>query len=163
MRGDRDYDLEAADDRTLRLATPDLDGAALDGFLKYQRLLLEKLSEKAIPAPQRLEQGRAYAVAQSGLAAARVHRLEAFARDVAGRLLVRRKLEQRQAELAQVAPQTPIDQKRRDELAKELRGRDPLPLLRRRYGDAAVDLVLSRQEDVLALHEGLERAVRELS
>lgn len=159
----RDINMEAADDKTLRLASPEVNADLLDGLLAYQRMLLEELADATVPAAERLDRGRAKALAQSGIPAAKLHRLEAFVRDVAAKVLVRQRLEKRQAELSQSQAKNPLEQKRRDELAKELRTRDPLPLLRRRYGDAAVDLVLARLDALLDVHQALERAIRELT
>jgi hypothetical protein len=133
-------DLDAADDRTLRLAAPEVTVERLDRYLAFQRALA------AVPLsadPAAVARVHAEAVRSSGLSAREVGEIDAVARDFAGRRAVTRRLRER---LEGAGPEL------RARLEQELRGRDDDGAVERRYGRPALEALLAREEALLALH-----------
>lgn len=137
-------DFNAADDRTLRLAAPEVTVERLDRYLAFQRAL-DAVPLSADPAV--VAQAHAEAVRTSGLSAREVGEIDAVARDFSGRRVVARRLRQK---LESAGPEL------RARLERELRGRDDDGAIERRYGRQALEALLAREEALRALH--LQRA-----
>lgn len=133
-------DFDRADDRTLRLAAPEVTVERLDRYLAFQRAMA------AVPLsadPQAVAAAHAEAVRTSGMSAREVGELDAVVRDFSGR----RAVVQRVRERLEAA-----GGERRAQLEAELRGRDDDGALERRYGRAALDALKAREAPLLALH-----------
>jgi len=133
-------DLGSADDRTLRLAAPELTVERLDRYLAFQQALA------AVPLsadPAEVAAAHEVAVRVSGLSAREVGEIDAVARDFAGRRAVVERVRQR---LEGAGPEL------RARLEGELRGRDDDGAIERRYGRQALEALRARGEALLALH-----------
>ena len=152
--------VESADLKTLRMAAPGLDGAALGRYLAYQRASVELLEQAAVRSPELLAEAHARALAASGATLDEVGRLGALCSDYAGRRGVELTLEAKRAGLAArlsslraggghpSARELELEQR----LADGLRSPGALERLAARHGEAAVSVVRAREEEVLGLH-----------
>src|SRR6185369_7653765 len=120
-------DFDGADDRTLRLAAPEVTVERLDRYLAFQRALF------AVPLsadPQVVAAAHAEAVRTSGMSAREVGEIDRVARDFSGRLAVVQRVRERMEAAGG---------ERRAQLEAELAGRDDDGALERRYGRAALE------------------------
>jgi hypothetical protein len=160
-----------ADARTLVLSVPRLSVELLERFLAYQRALVEarKSGPQALnpaDAPQLEVRAHQAALEDCGLSIQEVEQLSAVARDVAGRWWTYSQLAKRQDELkAEVdaarkrgEPAPARAAEKLDRLAEELRKVDPTALLERRYGRENVDILRTRQDELVALHRQVHSA-----
>lgn len=145
-----------ADERTLRLAAPEVTADKLDRFIRYRRRYVESLRAgdpgwaERVPGVQ----------AEIGLSARDAAALEALSRDFCGRRWADRQLSRRMAELQQLPAPTERDTQKLENVTKELRQRDTVASLARRYGKGAIDLLLAREEELLELHQEVEALLR---
>jgi hypothetical protein len=151
-RHDRDEDLAAADDRTLRLAAPALSQEKLAAFIAYQRALASRL--------EILDLTSAHQEAQRDCPLDRgdLSRIEAMARAFCINRLGHSELVKRRAALA-ARPVRDAEDEKESKLSDAIRAREAdLTALGRRYGREAVALLLEREAELLELYEVLGRA-----
>lgn len=144
--------LSAADDRTLRMAMPPVDGALLDALVRYQEAFLADASSDR--GSEALARAHALAQTASGLDTRTLEQGIAMLRAFGGRRWTARKLDDklRQLEGAPGASDASAQELRtrvRDELDKQERA---TVALGRRYGEAALALLREREASLLDLH-----------
>jgi|GEM_PF-953767 len=147
--------LSAADDRTLRMAMPPVDGALLDALVRYQETFLAHVGSDR--GAEVLARAHALAQTASGLDARALEQGIAMLRAFSGRRWTARKLDDklRQLERASGAPgasEASAEELRtrvRDELGKQER---ETVALGRRYGEATLALLRERETSLLDLH-----------
>lgn len=152
--------VSSADLKTLRMASPWLDEAALGRYLAYQRAYVELLEQAATRSSELLAGAHARALAQSQASLDEVGRIGALCTDYAGRRGVERTLEERAMQLSAriaatraaggqpSAKELELEQKVKEELA----GPGALERLAARHGEAAVKLLQPREGEILELH-----------
>lgn len=138
----------AADNKTLRLAATELTEELLARYLEFEaeshRFLLEH--------PGDVSGAHRSGIVRTGLDVAVHGRIHAVATAVAGRLVVSEALRSRLPALSQ---------DKRAEVAAELARLETWADLQDRFGRGAVELLLSRKDQVLAAHrEGTELLLR---
>lgn len=136
-----------ADLKTLRLASPALSSAALEGYLRYQRSLL------ALRGSLALEEAHRRSLQASGLDVLDLEALRAVCADFCGRRRTVKELRERRAK-AQASGKS-VQVERIDE---ELPRLEDLSGLEKRYGGPAVALLRSNEDELLSLHEQLAAA-----
>ncbi|MFP2925499.1 hypothetical protein ACLESO_09825 [Pyxidicoccus sp. 3LG] len=151
---ERGSNLDAADDRTLRMAAPPLDGALLDALVCYQRAWLSHA--EAEQGHEAIGRAHTEALAASGLNSKTAELGSAMLRAFSGRRWAAQRLQDklRQIEGA-TGPQ--VDELRtriRDELTKQERATEALA---RRYGTDALALLRAREAELLDLHTRMTR------
>ncbi|MEN9799657.1 MAG: hypothetical protein RL653_3354 [Pseudomonadota bacterium] len=152
--------VESADLKTLRMASPWLDEAALGRYLAYQRAYVELLEQAVACTSGLLAEAHARALAQSQASLDEVGRLGSLCTDYAGRRGVERTLGERHGQLSSRNAATRAtggqpsarDLELERKLKEELSGPGALERLVARHGEAAVRLLQSREEEILALH-----------
>lgn len=143
--------LSAADDRTLRMAMPPVDGALLDALVRYQEAFLADAgSDRGSDA---LARAHALAQAASGLDARTLEQGIAMLRAFGGRRWTARKLDDKLRQLetdgGSDASAEELRARVRDELGKQER---ETVALGRRYGEATLTLLREREALLLDLH-----------
>ncbi|MFY2557372.1 hypothetical protein ACN469_07095 [Corallococcus terminator] len=140
--------LSAADDRTLRMAMPPVDGALLDALVRYQETFLAHVGSDR--GAESLARAHALAQTASGLAAKTLEQGIAMLRAFGGRRWTARKLDDKLRQLESASGSTEELRTRvRDELAKQER---ETVALGRRYGEATLALLRERETPLLDLH-----------
>lgn len=141
--------LSAADDRTLRMAMPPVDGALLDALVRYQETFLAHVGSDR--GAEVLARAHALAQTASGLEARALEQGIAMLRAFSGRRWTARKLDDklRQLEAASEASAEELRTRVRDELGKQER---ETVALGRRYGEATLALLRERETSLLDLH-----------
>lgn len=162
-------DMLAADDKTLRLAAPWVDAKKLEGFLRYQRAVRDRLGAVPVHGDRAAHVASAHTAALelSGLTASDHAQLGAFANDFCGRRstvrLLASKLDERRRETAEIeargddVPQALLDVVAK--LASELARLDTYLPMERRYGQDAVAQLRAREDELLELHAEVTRLV----
>lgn len=146
--------LEAADDRTLRMAYLPVDGPLLDALVRYQRTYLSHAD--AGQGAEALVRAHTEALAASGLDSKTAEQGTAMLRAFSGRRWAAQKLQDklRQVE-GQPGPQAEELRSRiREELTKQEAATEALA---RRYGADTLALLRSREPELLDLHTRLTR------
>ncbi|NTX06633.1 hypothetical protein HUA74_42165 [Myxococcus sp. CA051A] len=141
--------LSAADDRTLRMAMPPVDGALLDALVRYQEAFLADVGSAR--GSEALARAHALAQTASGLDSQALEQGIAMLRAFGGRRWTARKLDDklRQLEGASEASAEELRTRVRDELGKQER---ETVALGRRYGEATLALLREREGSLLDLH-----------
>jgi hypothetical protein len=173
--GDTVDDLAAADDRTLRMAAPELTAERLERFIIFERAWLEqakRVSGALMDTPSvweaTLSAAHDEALKQSGLSAAEFSQLDALCRDFCGRRRISGELERHLAETkdrldrakAQGSTPSQKDVETAQRLSEEIARRKDAAALERRYGEQAVRLLTERAEELAHLHEELLRTLQ---
>lgn len=147
--------VQAADDRTLRLAAHPLTEQELEALIRYQETLLA-IAEPT-PGPEALTRAHAEALKASGLKDPKhVEMGSALLRSFCGQRWAVSKLRDKLKQLESRGPE-----------ADELRGRIRDELLRlertdafaRRYGEEPIALLMKHEEKLLALHTRMTRVL----
>lgn len=144
------------DERTLRLAAPEVTPEKLERFVRYRRRYLESLRAgdpgwvERVPAVQ----------AEIGISTQEAGVLEALVRDFCGRRWADRLLSRRMAELQQLPAPSEREKKKLENVTQELKQRDTVTTLSRRYGKGTIDLLLAREDELLELHQEVEALLR---
>ena len=156
-------DVLAADDKTLRLAAPLLTAERLEGFIRYQKAFLARITA----APLKKEQVHDYladahtaALEESGLDLPTHAQVAAFVTDFCGKRTTVRalsvKLKERQKKVAEIeARGDDVDPEELEivgKLATELVRLDRFDPMDRRYGPDQVALLRSREQELVQLH-----------
>ena len=160
-------DIDAADDRTLRLSAPRVTPERLDRLIRFQRKLAAAAQRTWPLDAEALARLHGEALKDSGLSAREAHALEALARAYCGRRWTLRALEQRLAEakerIARAGREGRVPSARDlqavQKVPEEIRQRSALGRLERRYGEAAIGLLHARECELLELHEAVGRLV----
>jgi hypothetical protein len=151
----REQELAAADDRTLRLAAPDLTAAKLQAFLRYQRAVAARLAQEADLATAHRD-----ALAECSLDRGDFSKVEALCRAFCVKRLGHRELIRKREDL-RARPVRDVSDDSEEKLSDAIRAREgDVAALERRYGKDAVSLLLDHEQELLALHETLSRAAR---
>lgn len=145
-----DLDLAAADDRTLRLAAPELTDELLERLINYQEAFLGH-AEADGASTEALASAHHKALAASGLTPKQVEQGSAVLRAYCAQRAVVAHLRARRAH--------PLDAERAARLDAELRRLDRPEVLARRYGEAQVASLQAREPRLLALHERLQQVL----
>jgi hypothetical protein len=151
---ERSSNMEAADDRTLRMAYLPVDGPLLDALVRYQRTYLTHA--EAGQGTEALGSAHTEALKDSGLDARTTEQGTAMLRAFSGRRWATRKFQDKLRELEDApGPQGEELRKRiREELAKQERATEALA---RRYGPDTLALLRAREEELLELHTRMTR------
>lgn len=142
--------LEAADDRTIRMAAPPVDGAMLDALVRYQRTWLSHV-ESSGQGAEALVRAHTEALAASGLSLKTTEQGIAMLRAFCGRRWAVRKFEDKlkQVEGATGPDVEDLRERVREELTKQERATEGLA---RRYGNEALALMRAREAELVELH-----------
>ena len=167
VEGD-DSGLLAEDDKTLRLATPEITPEKLDRLISFQKSFLAAARKVGDKSDAALSAIHDEAVQKSGIPPREIAELEALVRAYAGRRWTLRALERRLAEAqkrldeasAQHKPHEVRDLVAAEKLPEEILQRSKLTALEHRYGQAAIALLHEREAELLALHEELGKVLR---
>ncbi|NVJ22047.1 hypothetical protein HUW62_12540 [Myxococcus sp. AM011] len=140
--------LSAADDRTLRMAMPPVDGALLDALVRYQEAFLSHAGSDR--GAENLARAHALAQTASGLEARALEQGIAMLRAFGGRRWTARRLDDKLRQLEAASDTSEELRTRvRDELGKQER---ETVALGRRYGEASLALLREREASLLDLH-----------
>lgn len=161
-------DVQAADDRTLRLAAPSFTVDEVVRFLRYQAALRDQLKAAPLRADQwndHVSHAHEAALALSGLTGSRHAQLNAVASQFATRRSSLRRLKQRQEELRLAraglkarGKDVPSDQQELEQrLASEVARLEPLAPLERRFGKQSVAALCAHEEELLELFSDVSR------
>lgn len=158
---DKDAAVADADLKTLKLSTPLVDDSGLDRYLKFQRAYVEFLEPTKDRRPETLAKAHAHAADKSGASITEIGRLGALCTDYAGRRLVERTLEKKREQVrasieaarsaGQKASERDLDVEQR--IAEQFQGGSAYDQLSKRYGREAVDVLRTREADILELHQ----------
>ncbi len=150
---ERSTNLDAADDRTLRMAYVPVDAPLLDALVRYQQTWLSHA--EAGQGTDAL--GRAYteALAASGLDSQKAEQGAAMLRAFSGRRYAARRLEDKLRQLeGATGPGEELRTRLREELTKQERATEALG---RRYGADTLALLRTREAELLELHNRMTR------
>lgn len=153
--GEIPEDIQAADDKTLRLASPELTRERLDGFVQYLSAFCSRL--EAIPlgsASAHLAECHEQSLAESGLDRKWHHRISALVADFGAKRGTVLKLREKLAQLGEGG-----DPERVEKITSELARLDTLTALERRYGIDAISLLMEREAELVALQMRATRLV----
>ena len=140
--------------KTLRLASLQLSQDRLDGFVTYQRTLLEELARATAPDwSGKYAFAHARALATSKLDLVEMGKLKSLVGDFCGR---RSALAQVQERIAQASGEK--DEPLVARAKKELPRLESLAPFEERYGKEAVALLVAREAELLQLHRELARS-----
>jgi hypothetical protein len=151
---ERSSNMEAADDRTLRMAYLPVDGPLLDSLVRYQRAYLSHA--EAGQGTDALGAAHTEALKASGLDARTAEQGTAMLRAFSGRRWAARKF---QDKLRQVEGQTgPKAEELRTRILEELTKQErATEALGRRYGADTLALLRAREPELLELHTRMTR------
>lgn len=161
-------EIQAGDDRTLRLAAPLFTTGQLEQFVTYQQKLRDRLSTSPLHREQWdawFAAGHQAALADCGLSAADHARISAVVAKFCAHLTTRRVLQQKQAELRihlagveATGAEPSLDEREVERrLSSELARLQSLAPLERRYGAEAIALLQDWADQLLALHADIAR------
>jgi hypothetical protein len=144
-------DLQAADDKTLRLASHPLTEQELATLIRYQETFLAVA--EAVSGPQALARAHSEALKASGLSDPKQVEL--------GNALLRAFCGQRWAvnKLKQLEPRGPEADELRDRIREELARLERMDSLTRRYGEDTIALLHRHEETLLELHTRMTRVL----
>lgn len=149
-------DFDAADDRTLRMASRPVDGPMLDALVRYQETFLAHVEAEA--GPEAMARAQVAALGASGLDVKAAEWGSAVLRAFGGRRWTVSRLRSKLTELeARSGPEAEEVRKRvRNELVKQERETEALG---RRYGVETVALLREREAELVALHTRLTQVL----
>jgi hypothetical protein len=149
--------LDGADLKTLRLASPGLTSEQLAKSLRYLRLVLERGGGD----PHLGARVRNDALAEVGLDSAELSRITPLLTDFCGRRWTARQLARRAEELTQKAGAgtlTPRETAVREKLPVEVARAQDLSGFEARHGREVLSLLSAHEDELLALHQQLRGA-----
>ncbi|WP_163996519.1 hypothetical protein [Pyxidicoccus caerfyrddinensis] len=151
---ERSTNLDAADDRTLRMAYRPVDGALLDSLVRYQQAWLSHA--EAGKGTDVLARAHAEALSASGLNSQTAEQGAAMLRSFCGRRWAALKLQDklRQVEGANTPDVEDLRTRLREELTKQERATEALG---RRFGPDTVALLRARETELVDLHTRMTR------
>ncbi|MCP3142246.1 hypothetical protein [Pyxidicoccus xibeiensis] len=151
---ERSSNMDAADDRTLRMAFPAVDGPLLDALVRYQQAYLSHA--EAGQGTDALSRAHTEALVASGLDSKTAEQGGAMLRAFSGRRHTAWRLQDKLRQLeGDTGPRADELRTRiREELTKQERATEALA---RRYGADALALLRSREPELLDLHTRLTR------
>lgn len=151
---ERSSNMDAADDRTLRMAYVPLDGPLLDALVRYQQAYLSHA--EAGKGTDALASAHTEAVKVSGLDSQKAEQGTAMLRAFSGRRYAARRLQDklREVEGAPGPEGEELRKRLREELTKQERATEALG---RRYGADALALLRTREAELLDLHTRMTR------
>ncbi|RKH14368.1 hypothetical protein D7V97_03275 [Corallococcus sp. CA053C] len=149
-------DFDAADDRTLRMASRPVDKGMLDALVRYQETFLAHV--EADVRPEAMARAQTEALAASGLDLKAVEWGLSVLRAFGGRRWTLQRLQSKLTELeAARGPEVDaLRQRVRDELQKQERHTEALS---RRYGAETVALLREHEATLVALHTRLTKVL----
>jgi hypothetical protein len=152
-----DPSVQAADDRTLRLATHPLTQQELDALLRYQETFLTLAEDKT--GHEAIAQAHLEALEAAGLS-------KSEAKDVEQRLALLRSfsgqrwtVSQLRDKLKQLEAQGPEEDELRSRVRTQLARMERTDAFARRYGEESIALLLRHEEKLLALHTRMVRVL----
>jgi hypothetical protein len=155
MNDARTAELDAADDRTLRLAVHPLTEEELAALIRYQETFLA-IAEPT-PGPEALARAHTEALKASGLPdAKRVEQGNALLRTFCGQRWGVHKLK---AKLQQLEPRGSEADVLRDRIREELARLERTDAFARRYGEQALALLEAREDQLVALHSRMTQVL----
>ena len=149
-----DVGMDAADDRTLRLAAQPITEQELAALIRYQEAFLA-VAEPA-PTTEALAQAHAEASKASGLTQKKVELGQALLRAFCGQRWAVRKLQDKLKQLEAQGPQT---QELRARIQVELARMERTEAFVRRYGEGPIALLQKHEETLLGLHTRMTRVL----
>jgi hypothetical protein len=151
----RTQGIEAADDRTLRLAAYPLTEQELSALIRYQETFLA-IAEPT-PGSEALARAHSEAMKASGLSDARLVEMgNALLRSFCGQRWAASKLRDK---LKQLEPKGPEADELRGRIQEELVRLERTDNLVRRYGEETIALLLKHEETLLGLHTRMTRVL----
>lgn len=148
--------LDAADAKTLRLATHPLTEAELQALLRYQEAFLAH-AEAASNGHEAIVTAHQAGLQASGLSNKVVELGNAMLRAYSGKRWTARKLRTRLAELEQATDAASVEKARK--AREELYRIEDLEPLARRYGQGTIDLLNQHEERLVELHARMQKAL----
>ncbi|MFP2903709.1 hypothetical protein ACLESD_01265 [Pyxidicoccus sp. 3LFB2] len=151
---ERSSNMDAADDRTLRMAAMPVDGALLDTLVRYQQTWLSHA--EAGQGAEALGTAHTEALKASGLDSQTAEQGTAMLRAFSGRRWSARKFEDKLRELEGTSgpDAEELRARIRTELTKQERATEALA---RRYGPDTLALLRAREPELLELHTRMTR------
>jgi hypothetical protein len=151
---ERSSNLDAADDRTLRMAAMPVDEPLLDALVRYQEAYLTHA--EAGQGTEALGRAHTEALAASGLDSRTAEQGTALLRAFSGRRWAAQKFQDKLRQLeGATGPQVEELRKRvREELTNQERATEALA---RRYGDSTLALLRAREAVLVGLHTRMTR------
>lgn len=150
-------DLQSADDKTLRLASPPLSEPELQALVRYQEAFLAH-AEQPGAGPEALAEAHQRGLEAAGLKDVKaVEQGSVLLRTFCGRRWTVQRLKTRLAELE--AQADPKSAERAAKAREELERLEDLEPLMRRWGTETVALLCLHEERLLALHGRLTRVL----
>ncbi|WP_164018202.1 hypothetical protein [Pyxidicoccus trucidator] len=151
---ERSSNMDAADDRTLRMASLPVDGPLLDALVRYQQAYLSHA--EAGQGTEALGTAHTEALTASGLDSRKAELGTAMLRAFSGRRWAAWKLQDKLREVEGTSgPQADeLRTRLREELTKQERATEALA---RRYGPDTLALLRAREAELLDLHTRMAR------
>lgn len=147
--------IQAADDKTLRLASHPLTKQELDALIRYQEAFLAVA--EPTPGHEVLAKAHAEAMRASGLNDAKyVERGLALLRSFCGQRWAVSKLKDK---LKQLEPQGPEADELRGRIRDELARLERTDAFVRRYGEEPIALLQKQEETLISLHTRMTRVL----
>jgi hypothetical protein len=154
LNGTIDPGIQAADDRTLRLASHPFTEQELAALIRYQEAFLA-IAETG-PSTEALAQAHEEAIKASGLQPKQVELGQALLRAYCGQRWAVRKL---QDKLKQLESQGPEKDEMRARIWSELVRMERTEAFVRRYGEGPIALLQKHEETLLGLHTRMTRVL----
>jgi hypothetical protein len=152
--GPADVGMDAADDRTLRLASHPLTEQELTALIRYQEAFLAIVEPS--PSPDKLAQAHDEGIKASGLVPKKVELGQALLRSFCGQRWGVSKLKDK---LKQIEPRGPEADELRDRIRGEMARLERTEGFVRRYGEETIALLLKHEETLLGLHTRMTRVL----
>ena len=150
-----------ADLKTLKLSTPLITREALDRYIQFQRAYVEHLERTPDKQASTLARAHEEAAAKSGAHIDEIGRVGAICTDYAGRRTVEQTLENKREKTQQSldrarasgAPASERDLEVQQKIAEQFASGSAWDHLTRRYGLELVEVLKSREGELLELHK----------
>jgi hypothetical protein len=149
-----DVGMDAADDRTLRLASQPITEQGLAALIRYQEAFLAVA--EPTPSPDKLAQAHEEGIKASGLQPKHVELGQALLRSFCGQRWGVSKLKDK---LKQLEARGPEADELRDRIRGELARLERTEAFVRRYGEEPIALLLKHEETLLGLHTRMTRVL----
>jgi hypothetical protein len=151
--------LDSPDDKSLRLSALPLTPGLLDVWMEHQKAWLKAANAMALASPSDLAAVHRAAAEAVPMDAGALAALDALCRGFCAQRWAFQALEQKKSGKGDRV----LLPKQRALLEERLQGEQgKLSRLMRRYGEEAIDLLLAREDELLALHVQREAVVRRI-